>query len=113
MDLKTKHNICKIKLNEDLDVIIQAFINVYGTEYYDFITNRFKELKIIWYDDEIQNYSDINDIIETSLPKEIIDEYLKKYKEKCFSQSAFIDELDVLILPLSYNITHIILELYI
>ena len=47
MDLKTKHNICKIKLNEDLDVIIQAFINVYGTEYYDFITNRFKELKII------------------------------------------------------------------
>lgn len=111
MDLKTKHNICKIKLNEDLDVIIQAFINVYGTEYSDFITNRFKELKIIWYDDEIQNYSDINDIIETSLPKEIIDEYLKKYKEKCFSQSAFIDELDVLILPLSYNITHIIHEI--
>ena len=111
MDLKTKHNICKIKLNEDLDVIIQAFINVYGTEYSDFITNRFKELKIIWYDDEIQNYSDINDIIETSLPKEIIDEYLKKYKEKCFSQSAFLAELDVLILPLSYNITHIIHEI--
>ena len=85
MNTKTKYKICSKQLSSDLDVIIQAFINTYGTEYSDFIINRFKELKIIWYDDEIQNYSNINDIIETSLPKEIIDEYLKKYKEKCFS----------------------------
>lgn len=111
MNTKTKYKICSKQLSSDLDVIIQAFINTYGTEYSDFIINRFKELKIIWYDDEIQNYSDINDIIETDLPKKIIDEYLKKYKEKCFSQSAFIDELDVLVLPLSYNITHIIHEM--
>ena len=111
MNTKTKYKICSKQLSSDLDVIIQAFINTYGTEYSDFITNRFKELKIIWYDDEIQNYSNINDIIETSLPKEIIDEYLKKYKEKCFSQSAFLAELDVLVLPLSYNITHIIHEM--
>ena len=103
MNTKTKYKICSKQLSSDLDVIIQAFINTYGTEYSDFIINRFKELKIIWYDDEIQNYSDINDIIETDLPKKIIDEYLKKYKEKCFSQSAFIDELDVLVLPLSYR----------
>ena len=111
MNLKTKYKICSERLSKDLDVIIQAFINVYGTEYSDFINNRFKQLKIIWYDDKIQNFSNINDIIETTLPKEIIDKYLKKYKERCFSQSAFIDELDVLVLPLSYNITHIIHEM--
>lgn len=111
MNLKTKYKICSERLSKDLDVIIQAFVNTYGTEYSDFINNRFKQLKIIWYDDEIQNFSDINDIIETTLPKEIIDKYLKKYKERCFSQSAFIDELDVLVLPLSYNITHVIHEM--
>ena len=111
MELKNKYKFCSEKLSKELDVIIQAFINTYGTEYSGFIINRFKQLKIIWYDDEIQNFSNINDIIETSLPKEIIDEYLKKYKEKCFSQSAFVDELDVLVLPLSYNITHIIHEM--
>lgn len=45
MNSKTK------RLSKDLDVITQVFISVYSDEYSDFIANRFKQLKIIWYDD--------------------------------------------------------------
>lgn len=111
MSLREKYNRCTEKLNTDLDTITQAFINIYGSEHTDYIIDRFNNLNIIWYDDEMQTFDDIRNVIVTSLPDEIVDEYLKKFKEKCFSQSAYIDEANLLVLPLSYNLTHIIHEM--
>lgn len=110
MKLNDKYVNSNEKLQRDLKIIQQAFINVYGQKYFDYIVNKFKCLKIIWYDDEVLNFEDINDVIATDLPKNIVDGYLQKYSKNCFFQSAYIDELDVLVLPLSYNLTHIVHE---
>ena len=100
------------RLNNELNCIIQAFINFYGEKHRDYIVHILRDLKIIWYDDtEFKEEKEIRNFIVTSLPKDQINEYLKKHDEKCFSQSAYIDEIDVLVLPLSYNITHIIHEM--
>lgn len=110
--LQDKYLIANKKLNNDLNYIVQAFINFYGEKYSDYIVNVLNDLKIIWYDDtKEKDDKDIKEHIVSSLKEEQIDEYLKNHKRECFLQSAYIDELDVLVLPLSYNITHIIHEL--
>ena len=100
------------RLNREINYIIQAFVNFYGEEYKDYIVTTLKDLKIIWYDDvEKQEGKNIKEQIVSSLPEKQVDEYLSKMNKICFSQSAYIDEIDVLVLPLSYDITHIIHEL--
>ena len=100
------------RLNNELNYIIQAFINFYGEKHRDYIVNVLRDLKVIWYDDiDIEEEKEIRNVIVTSLSEDQINEYLKKYDRKCFSQSAYIDEIDVLVLPLSYDITHIIHEM--
>lgn len=100
------------RLNREINYIIQAFVNFYGEEYKDYIVTTLKDLKIIWYDDvEKQEGKNIKEQIASSLPEKQVDEYLSKMNKICFSQSAYIDEIDVLVLPLSYDITHIIHEL--
>ena len=98
-------------LNNELNYINQAYINFYGEDYKDYISSILKNLKIIWYDDTEQNKENFRDTIISSLSENIINECLKKYNQKCFSQSAYIDEIDVLVLPLSYDRTHIIHEI--
>ena len=99
------------RLNNELNYIIQAFINFYGEDYKDYISNELNNLKIIWYDDTQQNIEVFRNSIISSLPENVINEYLKRYNKKCFSQSAYINEIDVLVLPLSYDMTHIIHEI--
>lgn len=110
--LKDKFLIANKRLNNELNYIIQAFINFYGEKYSDYIVNVLKSLKIIWYDDKKpEDDRDIKEHIISSLSEDEVNEYLKNHKRECFLQSAYIDEIDVLVLPLSYDITHIIHEL--
>lgn len=110
--LKDKFLIANKRLNNELNYIIQAFINFYGEKYSDYIVNVLKSLKIIWYDDKKpEDDKDIKEHIISSLSEDEVNEYLKNHKRECFLQSAYIDEIDVLVLPLSYDITHIIHEL--
>lgn len=100
------------RLNKEINYIIQAFINFYGEKHRDYIINTLRDLKIIWYDDiETKEGKNVKDYIVSSLPEDQVNEYLKKHNKNCFSQSAYIDEIDVLVLPLSYDITHIIHEM--
>lgn len=110
--LKDKFLTANERLNNELNYIIQAFINFYGEKYSDYIVNVLKSLKIIWYDDtKEKDDKDIKEHIISSLGEDEVNEYLKNHKRECFLQSAYIDEIDVLVLPLSYDITHIIHEL--
>lgn len=100
------------RLNNEISFIKQAFINFYGEKHSDYIIDVLKDLNVIWYDDTHQkDNKDIKDLIISSLPEDKVDEYLTKRNRECFLQSAYIDEIDVLVLPLSYDITHIIHEL--
>lgn len=99
------------KFNNDNGLIIQAFINFYGEQYSEYILKRLSNSRIIWYDDkELDEAEDIHNHIISLIPVEEINELLKKRSKKAFLQSAYIDELDLLVLPLSYDLTHIIHE---
>ena len=110
--LQEKFMSANSRLNDELNCIIQGFINFYGEKYRDYIVSVLRDLKVIWYDDiEYKEEKEIRNSIISSLPEDQIKEYLKKYDRKCFTQSAYIDEIDILVLPLSYDITHIIHEM--
>ena len=57
------------RLNNELNYIIQAFINFYGEDYKDYISNELNNLKIIWYDDTQQNIEVFRNSIISSLMK--------------------------------------------
>ena len=113
--METIHNqFIKIndKLKNDIAIIIEAFINFYGEKNQEYIVNKLKNSKIIWYsDDKIIDVDDIHNYIISSISKEELEELLKKRSKIAFLQSAYIDELDVLVLPLSYDLNHIIHEM--
>lgn len=99
------------KFNNDNGLIIQAFINFYGEQYSEYILKRLSNSRIIWYDDKkLDETEDIHNHIISLIPVEEINELLRKRSKKVFLQSAYIDELDLLVLPLSYDLTHIIHE---
>lgn len=73
-------------LNRETNYIIQAFVNFYGEEYKDYIVTTFKDLKIIWYDDEEkQEGKNTREQIVSSLPEKQVDEYLSQMNKLCFS----------------------------
>ena len=113
--METIHNqFIKIndKLKNDIAIIIEAFINFYGEKNQEYIVNKLKNSKIIWYsDDKNIDVDDIHNYIISSISKEELEELLKKRSKIAFLQSAYIDELDVLVLPLSYDLNHIIHEM--
>lgn len=110
--LRDKFTIVDSRLKNEIGLIKQAFINFYGEKYRNYIINVLDNLNVIWYDDSQQEKDEeIKNLIISSLPENSIDEYLMKHDKKCFLQSAYIDEIDVLVLPLSYNMTQIIHEL--
>ena len=80
------------KLNDDINIIIKAFINFYGNEYSEYIIKKIKNSKIIWYDDSSSIEKDIHDKIITSISKEELSEILQKRKKEAFLQSSYIDE---------------------
>ncbi len=99
------------RFNKDNNLIIQAFIKFYGEHHKGYLLKRLSNSRIIWYkekkDDENE---DIHNHIISSISVEEINELLKKRSKKAFLQSAYIDEFDLLVLPLSYDLTHIIHE---
>lgn len=99
-----------LRFNNDNKLIMQAFINFYGGQHKDYVIKKLSEPQIIWYD-EANEKNEIKNHIISSLPEEVINECLKKRSEKVFLQSAYIDELDLLILPLSYDLIHIVHEI--
>lgn len=98
------------RFNNDLNIIIQAFINFYGVENSEYIINKISNSRIIWYDDSNRD-DDIQNQIISSINGDELTEILKKRKKEVFLQSAYIVEIDVLILPLNYDLTHIIHEI--
>ena len=99
------------KFNSDNSLIIQSFISFYGEQHKEYILKKLSNSRIIWYDDkELDETEDVHNHIISSIPVEEINELLKKRSKKAFLQSAYIDELDLLVLPLSYDLTHIIHE---
>lgn len=99
------------KFNSDNSLIIQSFISFYGEQHKEYILKKLSNSRIIWYDGkELDETEDVHNHIISSIPVEEINELLKKRSKKAFLQSAYIDELDLLVLPLSYDLTHIIHE---
>lgn len=109
--LEQLYNNASKRLNQDIDIIIQAFINYYGINNSEYITNRLKNSRIIWFDDKSVRSDNIYNQIISSIPKEELDIILKQRNELAFIQSTYIMELDILVLPLSYDLTQIIHEL--
>ena len=108
--LEQLYNEIAKRFNNDLNIIIQAFINFYGVENSEYIINKISNSRIIWYDDSNRD-DDIQNQIISSINGDELTEILKKRKKEAFLQSAYIDEIDVLILPLNYDLTHIIHEI--
>ena len=109
--LEQLYNNASKRLNHDIDIIIQAFINYYGIDNSEYITNRLKNSRIIWFDDKSVRSDNIYNQIISSIPKEELDIILKQRNELAFLQSTYINEFDILVLPLSYDLTQIIHEL--
>ena len=66
--LQEKFMSANSRLNNELNYIIQAFINFYGEKHRDYIVNILRDFKIIWYDDmEFQEGEGIRNFIVTSL----------------------------------------------
>lgn len=92
--------------------ILNIFINFYGEEYREYITEKFSNLQIIWYDDKPYNEGeDIKKHFITNVPEDKLDEYLSSKNKNVFLQSAYIDELELLVLPQNGDLTQIIHEL--
>ena len=108
--LEQLYNETAKRFNNDLNIIIQAFINFYGVENIEYIINKISNSRIIWYDDSNRD-DDIQNQIISSINGDELTEILKKRKKEAFLQSAYIDEIDALILPLNYDLTHIIHEI--
>lgn len=108
--LEQLYNEIAKRFNNDLNIIIQAFINFYGVENSEYIINKISNSRIIWYNDSNRD-DDIQNQIISSINGDELTEILKKRKKEAFLQSAYIDEIDVLILPLNYDLTHIIHEI--
>ena len=99
------------KLNNDMNKILQAFIKFYGVENSEYIINKIKDSRIIWYDDSDIISDNIYDCIISSISRDELDEILQKRKKEVFLQSAYIDEFDILVLPLSFDLVKIIHEI--
>lgn len=97
-----------LKFNQDIESIIQAFINFYGDQHKEYILDVFNNPRIIWYSNK--ENKNIHDAIISSIPIDELNNLLKKRNETAFTQSSYIDELNILVLPLSYDLTHIIHE---
>lgn len=112
MNLNDKYLEVNSRFNKDKKYIIQAFINYYGEQYTGYIYDVFNNLRIVWFDErEYVEGSDVRDYIVSSLSDKEIEEALNKRKSNIFVQSGYIDELDLLVLPLSYDLSHIIHEI--
>lgn len=99
------------KLNNDMNKILQAFIKFYGVENSEYIINKIKDSRIIWYDDSDIISDNIYDRIISSISRDELDKILQKRKKEVFLQSAYIDEFDILVLPLSFDLVKIIHEI--
>lgn len=112
MDMMEKYLKVTSRFDEDKKYIVQAFINFYGEKNTDYIRNVLENLRIIWFDErEYVEGSDVRDYIVSSLSDKEIEEALNKRKSNIFVQSGYIDELDLLVLPLSYDLSHVIHEI--
>lgn len=100
------------KFENDKSFLISAFINFYGKNNAEYIINKINSANIIWYDSkEIKENDDILSHIVTNLPKDKLEYFLSQRSRTAFLQSAYIDELNLLVLPQNYNISHIIHEI--
>lgn len=99
------------KFENDKSIFISAFINFYGESSSSYIIDKVKNADIIWHDSSsLEECEDLLSHIVTDLPKDKLEYFLSKRKSNAFTQSAYIDELNLLVLPQNYDISHIIHE---
>lgn len=100
------------KFENDKDIFISSFINFYGESNSEYIIDKIKSANIIWYDSTSLNEGeDLLSHIITELPKDKLEYFLSTRKSEAFTQSAYIDELNLLVWPQSYDISHIVHEM--
>lgn len=105
----TKTNFLSISKEQ----LLRAFIKFYGVNESEYIKSQLENPKTMWYEevDDPEKITDIWPYIKTDIPKEEVEGYLKQKNKYIFLQSAYIDDLDLLVLPKSGNINHIIHEM--
>lgn len=100
------------KFENDKSIFINAFINFYGKRNSVYIIDKVNNADIIWHDSiSLKEGEDLLSHIVTDLPKDKLEYFLSKRKSEAFTQSAYIDELNLLVLPQNYDISHIIHEI--
>ena len=100
------------KFEKDKNIFISAFINFYGESNSGYIIDKVKNANIIWHDStSLKESEDLLSHIVTDLPKDKLEYFLSKRNADAFTQSAYIDELNLLVLPQNYDISHIIHEM--
>ena len=100
------------EFEKDKDIFILGFISFYNESNSKYITDKIKRANIIWYDSPyLEDGKDVLSNIVTDLPKDKLEYFLSKRKIETFTQSAYIDELNLLVLPQSYDISHIVHEI--
>lgn len=92
------------KFKNDISLFANVLASYYGDEYKEIIIDKLENVNTIWY------RNDDSDIIS-----DIDSELLKAIKENmnsaCFSQSCYINEFNVLVLPQDYEYTQLLHEI--
>ena len=99
------------RFKNDKDIFISGFIKFYGESNSKYMIDKIENANIIWYDPTCLEEKDMLSHIVTDLPMDKLEYFLSKRKIKAFIQSAYIDELNLLVLPQNYDIAHIIHEM--
>lgn len=100
------------KFEKDKDIFILGFISFYNESNSKYIIDKIKSANIIWYDSTcLEEDKDVLSNVVTDVPKDKLEYFLSKRKIETFTQSAYIDELNLLVLPQSYDISHIVHEI--
>lgn len=100
------------KFEIDKYIFISSFINFYGGNNSEYIIDKIKNANIIWHDSaDLNEGEDLLSHIVTELPKDKLEYFLSTRKSEAFTQSAYIDELNLLVLPQNYDISHIVHEM--
>lgn len=100
------------RFENDKNMFISGFINFYNESNSKYIIDKVKNANIIWYDSTcLKEDKDLLSHIVTNLSMDKLEYFLSKRKIEVFTQSAYINELNLLVLPQNYDISHIIHEM--
>ena len=87
------------RFENDKNMFISGFINFYNESNSKYIIDKVKNANIIWYDSTcLKEDKDLLSHIVTNLSMDKLEYFLSKRKIEVFTQSAYINELNLLVL---------------